>query len=250
MELTRIERASIKDLALQQLKRYIVSGHVKPGERLPSERELAERLGVGRSSIREALKVLEAVGLVEARIGEGTFITTHMGASLGRTIGLSLAAWGGTVIEIMEARRIFEVEAARVAAQRATPADIQALEIEVQRMEAAAEKQPYEYLRADMNFHRLVGQATHNVLVAQIIINLIDLLEEVLHEIEDIPLHTTTERNATHREMLNALAKHDSNTAAEAMRRHQQYANELWQTVITLGTTPVAPDESISNLTH
>src|SRR6516225_4008357 len=90
-ELTRIERSSIKELALDQLKRYIGSGRLKPGERLPSERDLAETLGVGRSSIREALKIFEAVGLVESRIGEGTFVTAQAGVSFGRTIGLTLA---------------------------------------------------------------------------------------------------------------------------------------------------------------
>ncbi|MBC8076492.1 MAG: FadR family transcriptional regulator, partial [Chloroflexales bacterium] len=104
--LSRIDRASIKDLALQQLKRYILSGSMKPGDRLPAERSLAEQLGVGRSSVREALKVLEAIGLVESRIGEGTFITNQGGASIGRTIGASLAVWGSTIVEILEARRI------------------------------------------------------------------------------------------------------------------------------------------------
>jgi GntR family transcriptional regulator, transcriptional repressor for pyruvate dehydrogenase complex len=244
VELTRIHRPNIKDLALEQLKRYIASGHIKPGGRLPSERELAERLGVGRSSIREALKVLQAVGLVEARIGEGTFITTQMGASLGKTMGLNLAAWGGAIIEIMDARRMFEVEAARAAAIRATPADLQALEIEVQRMEATAEKQPREYLAADMNFHRLVGQATQNALAAQIIINLIDMLEEVLLEIEDIPLYMIAERNATHREMLDALTQRNPEAAASAMHRHQQFAGELWQAVISLGMVASTREEA------
>jgi GntR family transcriptional regulator, transcriptional repressor for pyruvate dehydrogenase complex len=239
-ELTRIERSSIKELALDQLKRYIRSGGLKPGERLPSERDLAETLGVGRSSIREALKIFEAVGLVESRIGEGTFVTAQAGSSFGRTIGLSLAAMGGTVMEIMDARRMLEVEAVRSAAERANDDDLRVLGLEVQRMEVSIESNPLDYLTADMNFHRLIGRATHNGLVAHIITNLIDMLEESLRQMDRIPQYTFTERRATHREISEAIAKHDAKAAADAMGRHQQEAAELWKAVISLGT--VSPD--------
>ena len=118
--LKAIEKASVKDQTLEQLKNYILSGAVPLGERLPSERALADALGVGRYSVREALKVLEAVGLLESRVGEGTFLTTNTGASFGRILGLSLATWGGTIIELLDARKMIEVEAARAAAERAT----------------------------------------------------------------------------------------------------------------------------------
>jgi GntR family transcriptional repressor for pyruvate dehydrogenase complex len=239
-ELTRIERSSIKELALDQLKRYIGSGRLKPGERLPSERDLAETLGVGRSSIREALKIFEAVGLVESRIGEGTFVTAQAGASFGRTIGLTLAAMGGTVMEVMDARRMLEVEAVRSAAERANDDDLRALELQVQRMETSIGNNPVDYLTADMNFHRLIGRATHNELVAHIIANLIDMLEESLRQMDRIPQCTLTERRATHREISEAIAKHDPKAAADAMSRHQQEAAELWKAVISLRT--VSPD--------
>ena len=114
--LKTIEKANVKDQTLEQLKNYILSGAVRLGERLPSERALADALGVGRYSVREALKVLEAVGLVQSRVGEGTFLTTNTGASFGQILGLSLATWGGTIIEILDAREMIEAEAARSAA--------------------------------------------------------------------------------------------------------------------------------------
>ena len=129
--LTAIEKASVKDQTLEQLKNYILSGAVRLGERLPSERALADALGVGRYSVREALKVLEAVGLVESRVGDGTFLTTNTGASFGRILGLSLATWGGTIIELLDARKMIEVEAARAAAERASPEEINLIETEL-----------------------------------------------------------------------------------------------------------------------
>lgn len=232
--LNRIDRTSIKDLALEQLKRYIMSGAVQPGQRLPSERDLAERLGVGRSSVREALKVLEAVGLIETRVGDGTYIVEQTGANIARVIGLSLATWGGAIVELLEARRIIEPAAAQFAATRATDADLTALGAALQAMEAA-DTFP-TYLAADMQFHRLVAQATHNTLVARLIANLIDMLEETLRAAHGDELSTAAEGDGTHREVLAAIERHDGTGAADAMLRHLQFSTELWQAVVSLGT--------------
>jgi GntR family transcriptional repressor for pyruvate dehydrogenase complex len=242
---TKIDRTSIKDLALEQIKRYITSGLVKPGERLPSERVLAERLGVGRNSVREALKVLEAIGFVESRIGEGTFITAQPGTGLGRTIGIGLSMWGGTIIELIEARRAIEVEGAGIAAERATAEDIQMLQAALVRMESATE-QFDEYLAADMQFHRLIAQTTHNALVVHIVDRLITLLQEVLHEGHADQLRTSAEISGTHHEVFDAIVKHDPASAADAMRRHLHFTAELWQTVISLSAgLPDRPDTRV-----
>lgn len=233
-DLPNLARPSIKDLTLKQLKRYIVSGVVQPGQRLPPERELAERLGVGRSSIREALKVLEAVGLIEARVGEGTFISEQAGASLGRTIGLSLAVWGGSIIEILGARQVFEVEAAGMAAAHADEQDLQSLGAELQKMDAGKDGF-HMYLAADMQFHRLVARATHNTIVATTIANLIDVLEQVLYEAQVDNLPTQDEGRGTHQEVFAAIERHDQQAASDAMRRHLASATELWQAVVSLG---------------
>jgi GntR family transcriptional repressor for pyruvate dehydrogenase complex len=234
--LSRIDRINIKDFALEQLKRYILSGITSPGERLPSERELAEYLGVGRNSVREALKILEAVGLVEARIGEGTFITAQVGASFGRTVGFSLALWGGAIMELLDARQAIEIEAARMAAERATEDDLQQLRYEVAHMEEAEAFQAY--FISDMNFHRLVGKTTHNEVVSHIVTNLIDLLEEVLREAHTDQIMTNAEGQGTHRAVYEAIAHRDAAGAADRMRQHLKFAIELWQAVISLGATP------------
>jgi GntR family transcriptional repressor for pyruvate dehydrogenase complex len=233
--LHRIERTSVKELALEQLKRFIASGNLEPGERLPSERELAERLGVGRNSVREALKVLEAIGIVESRIGEGTFITAQTGASIGRMIGLKLAHWGGTIVDIIDARQIFEVEASRAAAERATPEVLRALGEQLELMEHATNFR--DYLKADMQFHRLIAQATLNPIVTRVIADLIDLLEQVLHEARGDQLPTKSEGDGTHRKVYGAIVQRDGATAAAMMHNHLQFSTELWQALVTLGTS-------------
>lgn len=241
--LTRIERSSIKDLALEQLRRYIQSGVVKPGERLPAERALAERLGVGRSSVREALKVLETIGLIESRVGGGTFLMRQNGTAIGRTIGLSLATWGGAIVEIMGARLMIESEAARAAAEHASESEIAALEAALLRMEAATQEFPI-YLAADMQFHRLVGQATGNAIVAQITETLITMLEEALREGHGDQLPTSAEGMGTHRDVYQAIVRRQPDAAADAMRRHLQFSAEVWRTLVML-SSGVSQDEPL-----
>ena len=230
--LRAIEKTSVKDQTLEQLKRYILSGAVRMGERLPSERALSDALGVGRYSVREALKVLEAVGLVQSRVGEGTFLTTNTGASFGRILGLSLATWGGTMMEILDARMMIEVEAARAAADRATPSEQALIENELHVMSGAVDV--HGYLRADMRFHRLIGAASHNAIISQFVDNLTDLLEEVMQASRSDSLPTQAEGGGTHQEIFDAIAGRDADAAGDLMRKHIQFTSEVWQTVISL----------------
>lgn len=231
--LKTIAKASVRDQTLEQLKNYILSGVVRLGERLPSERALADALGVGRYSVREALKVLEAVGLVESRVGEGTFLTTNTGVSFGRILGLSFATWGGTIMELLDARKMIEVEAARAAAERATRAEIGLIETELETMQANVDS-VQAYLKADFNFHRRIGEASHNAIISQFVSNLIDLLEEVLRESHSDSLPAQAEGGGTHQAIYDAIAKGDAEAAGDLMRDHIQFSSEVWQTVITL----------------
>ena len=230
--LKEINKASVKDQTLEQLKRYILSGAVGLGERLPSERALSDALGVGRYSVREALKVLEAVGLVQSRVGEGTFLTTNTGASFGRILGLSLATWGGTMMEILDARMMIEVEAARAAAERATPGEIARIGQELTAMNESVGVR--DYLRADMRFHRRIGDASHNAIISQFVDNLIDLLEEVMQETRSDSLPAQAEGGGTHQAIFDAIKRSDAQAAGELMRDHIRFSSEVWQTVISL----------------
>lgn len=223
----------IRDFALDQLRDFIASGAVAPGERLPSERELAERLGIGRNSLREALKALETVGLVESRVGNGTYITDQAGAGIGRSIGMALAVWGGAIVEVLEARQMIEVGAAFTAAEKATDDDLCALEQELAAMDAAQDDLK-RYLTADMNFHRVVARATQNAIIHRIAVELLDLLEQMLNQPAVSQLPMTAESGGTHRAVYEAIARRDANGAAAAMRDHLQFSAELWQAVIKL----------------
>lgn len=233
--LERINRMSVRDQTLEQLKHYIVSGELGPEGRLPSERALSDALGVGRYSVREALKILEAVGLLETRPGDGTYLARKTGEQFGRILGMGLAAWGGAIIEILDAREIIEVEAARAAAERATDQDLALMRRELQRMEDGANELDIpKYLAGDMEFHRRVAQASQNAIIWQFVSNLTDLLEEVLQETRFDEMPAQAEGGASHLDIYDAVARRDSQAAATAMRRHIRFTTGVWQTMITI----------------
>jgi GntR family transcriptional repressor for pyruvate dehydrogenase complex len=241
--LERIDRTRVKDQALAQLKRYIVSGAVAKGHRLPSERELARALGVGRNSVREALKVLEALGVVESRIGEGTFIVDQTGTQIGRALGLSIATWSASLAEILEARQMIEVAAAGEAAIRRDDRDLRDLQVQLDAMEQAVNA-PYDYLAADMTFHRIVARATHNTVVLGIVANLVDLVEEFLRDAHVDAVVTLIEGKGTHRAIFDAIEQALPSHASSAMRKHLQLPTEIWATVTSLGGAESAPQST------
>ena len=233
--LERINRTSVREQTLEQLKNFIVSGQLGPGGRLPSERALSEALGVGRYSVREAIKILEAVGLLESRPGDGTFLARRTGEQFGRILGMGLAAWGGAIIEILDARGIIEVEAARAAAERAREEDLGLMRQELERMQRAVQQRDIpQYLAGDMEFHRRVAQASQNAIVWQFVSNLTDLLEEVLQEAKFDEMPAQAEGGASHQDIYLAIAAGESHAAARAMRRHIQFTTEVWHTMISL----------------
>jgi len=137
-------------------------------------------------------------------------------------------------MEIMQARAMIESEAARVAAEQASEDDLHALAALLTQMERATNF--HDYLTADMNFHRRVGQATRNSVVAYIIDNLVNLLEEAMRQSHGVELPGMAEGNATHREIFQAIQARTPEAAYDAMRRHLRFSVELWQAVIALGT--------------
>jgi GntR family transcriptional repressor for pyruvate dehydrogenase complex len=155
--------------AIEQIKSMIVSGELKPGDRLPPEKELAERLGLSRSSLREAIKALDVIRIVDVRRGDGTYITSLEPDLLLEAIGFVVDLHTDeSVFEIFEARRILESQATGLAAVRATPEDIAKLRAESK--EIAAHSSNVELLvEHDVRFHEMISQLAGNQYLASLI---------------------------------------------------------------------------------
>lgn len=213
-----INRTNITTSIVNQVVDLIASGEYRPGQRLPSERELMETLGVGRSSIREAFQAMAIMGLIDIRPGQGTFvrdITTDV--IIRRNIFAPLLTPEATG-ELMEARVAFEPTITALAAERRTAEELKAMDDVLAQCDRALETgEPIFNLSA--SFHLLVAQASHNTVFIRFMETLFALMAARGARIEE---HIDFKRweVASHRELRDAIEQRDGEAARELMEKH------------------------------
>jgi GntR family transcriptional regulator, hexuronate regulon transcriptional repressor len=194
----------------------IMSGKYKPGERLPSERDLAVAFKVSRPTIREAMIALEIRGLAETRHGSGIYVTDQPAAAT-NSADLDIGAF-----ELTEARRLFEGEAAALAATQVSDECIEELERIIAEMEDENARGQQDWT-ADRRFHIAIARATRNTAIATVIENLLDMRHKsplCVYMLERARRVGVQPRVSEHRRILVALRKHDPRAARNAMRDH------------------------------
>jgi GntR family transcriptional repressor for pyruvate dehydrogenase complex len=163
MDFRPIQAKKIYEEIVEQIRQLIENGSLKPGDKLLSERELAEKLQVSRASVREALRALEMMGFVEIKTGEGTFVKESSTEGIIQPLAMFISIEKGAFFEISEIRKIFETAAAHLAAERATPGDLAKIEENLERMKAAlAEDDSEKGEDSDAAFHFSIAEATQN----------------------------------------------------------------------------------------
>jgi len=162
-----IRSSKISDEVYKQLVSLISSGQLKPGEKLPSEREMATDFGISRQSIREALYRAEIVGLIEVRQGEGSFVLSSIGESLKAPLLVLLEEEAGRIFEFLEVRKLIEGWCAERAAREATGEDLEKMKEILENMKNST---PGDrgWEEADVKFHLSVAAATYNVIAIHI----------------------------------------------------------------------------------
>lgn len=174
MELKPIRTRKIYEEIVDQIHELVVRGELKPGDRLPSERDLVERLKVSRASIREALSALELMGLLEVRSGEGTFVRKLRSESVVAPLAWMLTMEKGTVLELLEVRKILEVQAVGMAAERAEKEDLIELASALEELHSDLSS-PTSDGSSDHRFHYAITRATKN----KILIRLMDTISDL-----------------------------------------------------------------------
>ncbi|HLO68093.1 MAG TPA: FadR/GntR family transcriptional regulator [Holophaga sp.] len=213
----------------EQIQQLITGGELKPGDKLLSERELADRLQVSRVSVREAIRSLEMLGFIEIRHGEGTFIRDTNADEVIRPLAVFLAMERNSLLDMFEVRRIFETATSALAAERATDDEVDHIGMLLEKMKDKIRQGDSEGGEAyDAAYHYAVAEATHNSL-------LIKLLRTVHEEWSKAvsagsqQLLGDSEENAQriinqHTRVYEAIKAHDPDTASQAMLEHVTFA--------------------------
>jgi DNA-binding FadR family transcriptional regulator len=168
VEQTAPQKGTVTQRAIEQIKAMIGEGLLEPGQRLPTERDLATQLGISRSSMREAIRALTVLGVLEARHGSGIYVTQLNAGDLLETFGVVAdLSRGARLVELMEVRRVLESTATALAAARITAEQLAEVELHLAAM--AATDDPEEILSHDLAFHRAIATAAGNDTMAAIL---------------------------------------------------------------------------------
>jgi GntR family transcriptional repressor for pyruvate dehydrogenase complex len=220
-----IRREPLATEIARRLIDYLLSGGVEPGERMPSERQLAQAFGVGRSAMREALKALSLLGLVEVRHGDGTYLKKADSALLPRVIEWGLLLGEQRTLDLVEARQKLEVDIAGLAAQRRNDADLAELRHHLARMERLARPggDPAEFVDADVAFHLRLAEAARNTALRDVLSGIQALLRAWISRV----IAAGDSSDVSYREhvpIYDAVARGDAAAAEAAMEAHMRSA--------------------------
>ena len=219
-----IRRNKVYEEVAKQIESLILK-KMKPGDKLPSERELAELLQVSRSSIRDAIRGLELVGLVEPRQGAGTIVCDRSGDSPADPFGRVLKRRQELVAELLDFRKMLEPPLAARAATHASPDEISEME-DILRRQEQKQIQGDAAVAEDAEFHYSIALAADNSVVLKVLDILMDLLRDTRErslQVEGRPQKSL----AGHRRILAAIKRHDAEAAKAAMRRHIEDVEEI-----------------------
>lgn len=224
---TSISTNKVNFQIMDQIKENIRSGELKMGDRLPSERAMAEQLGVSRAAVREAIRSMELMGLVKCVQGEGNFIPETFENNLIEPLSLMFMLNKSKANEIGELRRALEIEAVRLAASKISAETIKKLNDTITIIVTSNNEK--ERVEADKEFHYEIAKASENMFIINILNSLSQIIEEQMAGVrenivtnkENIEMFTVS-----HRAIVDALAKGDADAAINAMTAHMNDVNK------------------------
>ena len=213
-----IEKMIVARQAFDRIRSLVLSGQLKPGDSLPPERTLASQLGVSRSSLREAIRALTIMNVLETHHGSGTFVTSMDPSLLVEPIEFMFDTPGSTMLHLFETRQVIEANAARLAALRITDAELD----NIDRMLGEAElhqDDPMAFLARDFDIHDAIIQASKNPIFIKIASSIARLSRESRKRTTFLPT-VRSHAHEDHKILATHLRAHDPQAAQEAMERH------------------------------
>src|SRR6202453_35234 len=220
-----VRTSRLYEQIVQQIEESVLNGSLKPGDQLPAERELAQRLGVSRTAVREAVKTLREKGLVEAYSGRGTFITdgTSQAARQSFDLMVKIGQQDGST-HLAELRLILEPGIAALAAARVQEPELVTMREAVATMDRS-QRDPAAYIEADLDFHLALAEAAANPLILSLIDSIVGLLREQRMRIFNVVVGPQRGQNH-HKRILEAVERRDPEMARATMRAHLEQVRE------------------------
>lgn len=219
MGIKPIKKVNVGEQVLFQLKRMLIDGEWEPGSKIPSENELAELFGVSRITVRQALQKLNALGLIETKLGDGSYVRKlDIGDSMNALIPVMYLG-DQSDAQVFEFRLIIETGCTRLAVQRATQADIDELKVFLQEMVTSKENSDIKgFSKSDLRFHLKIAQMTRNALF----IKTNSILQDVLEQSMDTVIDKMGFENGIyyHRQIVKAFEEGDEEEAVKMMKAH------------------------------
>ena len=211
----------------EQIKQLILTCELKPGNRLPTERELSETFQVSRTVIREAIRGLEARGLVASQTGSGTYVRAIQGEDVVNSLGMYISSQSQSINldSLMEVRRVLELQVIRLAAERATDQDLEKLDSILNQMNET-KNDTNTFSKWDLEFHLEIARATNNPLFSILIEPLTEDLFKIIWTGSTIP-GAKEDACQYHLEILNALKSRNAKKATEVMNAHLDQAQRV-----------------------
>lgn len=222
-----LERTSVIDAIVAEIKDKIISGDLKDGDMLASQDELARAMGVSRASLREALNRLSLMGLIETRQGTGTFVKTAEPVDFLNSLSSLLILDRASAMELLDARYYVESACAELAARNATDEEIKEMSSLLDRMERVGSFDAETFAVHDLRFHTLVAQSSRNRVLVKVLGIISDILRQFI--LGTVTAHPVAATMATtfHRNVFEAIRHHDPAAARKHMEEHIRYLIEL-----------------------
>ena len=233
MPFQRVQSEKLSVSVVRQIELLILRGILRPGERLPSERELSDRLGVSRPSLRDAIAELQDKGLLKTRAGAGIFVAEVLGSAFSPALTQLFASHDEAVFDYISFRRDIEALAAERAARLGSDSDLKVIQTIFDRMKAAQNRRtPEEEARLDAQFHGAIIEASHNVVTLHMMRSMFELLREGVFYNRQVMFKQRTTRAALldqHRAINDALQARDPVAARAAVVAHLDYVEQALQ---------------------
>jgi GntR family transcriptional repressor for pyruvate dehydrogenase complex len=220
VELTKIERGgSLSERVTDRIVAQILSGALKPGDKLPPEPEMCEKLGVGRTSLREGLRPLVLLGLIRVRPGEGTTVSENTSEFFAKPLSWGLLLGTQNVGQLIEARQMLELGTIVLAASRGSDEEVARLGELVEQMEAYADDARGR-LEFDLAFHMQLATMSRNPVLGRLMLSMISLLRPWIEKVATFEPDRSHDTLPLHRRIFEAIQRRDPVGAQAAMSEH------------------------------